>query len=156
MKALQCFLMILFLGHLLGGAGILYGAEEYKGFVIIDRKPWKTSWFQENGFWVLLARFDKGELKTYFKNAPPPSGLGIDSVNKPVKQEFRYFASGEVFTSKNSQYEQWPDGAKTWAFSYDCKIKLASGRLADGCTTAIIQEVKGIPNEIRYSLFLVP
>ncbi len=130
----------------------IYAAEIDGGLVIVDRKPWKISWVQENETcWVLLANFEKGELKTYFKKAPPKKGFGLTSDNKPVKQEFEFYF-GEKFTSTTSQYEQWPDGAKAWAFTFDGKIKRDNQTYRFG-TTAVVEEVGGADNEIRYAIF---
>lgn len=132
----------------------LFGAEIDKGLVVIDNAPWKTSWVQEsNHEWVLSVHFDKGELKTHFKKAPPYKGLGLSADNRPIKQEFVYYPSGKTYISRKSQFEQWPDGAKTWAFSYDnIAISTEEGKFR-GCTTAIIQEVGGSEDEIRYALY---
>lgn len=131
----------------------LNAAEEDNGLIILDRKPWKISWVMESeNEWVLLAHFDKGELRTYFKKAPPSKGLGLSTNNKPIKQEFKYYPSGQTFISKNGQFEQWQDGAKVYAFKYDKKFK-ANGNKFSASTTAIIEEVDGAPDEIRYAIY---
>lgn len=133
----------------------LYTAEIDHGLVIIDRKPWKISWVQESeNIWVLLARFDNGNLKTYFKNAPPSKGFGLTPANKPIKQEFEYYPSGKTFVTKEYSFEQWEDGAKAYSFSYKNKFKM-DGNEFDVGTTAIIEEVDVTPNEVRYSIFRV-
>lgn len=132
----------------------LLAAEKNHGLVIIDGKPWKISWFDEDGYWVLSAMFEKAQLKTYFKKAPPRKGLGIGASNRPVKQTFYYYPTGETYTSKDCQFEQWHDGGKAWAFSYDDKIRSEKKPLYRSCTTAIIEEVGGEPDQIRYSLML--
>lgn len=130
----------------------LDGAEVDKGLVIIDNKPWKTSWIHEDGkAWVLIAQFDKGVLKTYFKKAPPNQGFGLSADNKPSKQILKFY-SGKEFVSTNCQFEQWPDGAKAYAFSYEDNFKRDGEKLMMG-TTAIIEEVNGAENEIRYALY---
>lgn len=152
MKFFRFFIMPVTLAvTLFAGFSSLQAKEEDNGLVIIDRKPWKVSWVEESNQWVLLTHFDEGELKTYFKKAPPKQGLGVDSENKPIKQEFKYYPSGKTYTSKKSQFEQWPDGAKAWAFSYDVPIKIEGDQFLRNCTTAIIQEVDGKPDEIRYA-----
>jgi hypothetical protein len=130
----------------------LYSAEIDKGLVVIDNAPWKTSWVKEsNHEWVLSVYFDKGELKTYFKKAPPSKGLGLSADNQPIKQEFVYY--GKTHVSRKSQFEQWPDGAKAWAFSYEnIAISTDNGKFRS-CTTAIIQEVGDSEDEIRYALY---
>jgi hypothetical protein len=132
----------------------LFASEIDKGLVVIDNAPWKTSWVQEsNHKWILSVHFDKGELKTYFEKAPPSNGLGLSSDNRPIKQEFVYYPTGKTYVSHKSQFEQWPDGAKTWAFSYEnIAITTDNGKFVN-CTTAIIQEVGGSKDEIRYALF---
>jgi hypothetical protein len=123
-----------------------------KGLVILDKKPWKISWVKEDEKnWVLLANFDKGELRTYFKKVPTTKGLGLSHENNPVKQEFRFYF-GQKFTSTKSQFEQWPDGAKCYAFTYDEKFERNGQKLVFG-TTAIVEEVNGAKDEIRYALF---
>jgi len=154
MKLFKLFLPIVSWGLLVSSPNVLHAAEENNGLVVIDRKPWKTSWFEEDGYWILSTMFEKGQLKTYFKKSPPRKGLGVDSSNKPLKQEFYYYPTGKTYVSKKSQYEQWPDGAKAWAFSYDDKIRSEKGPLYRKCTTAIIEEVGNEPDEIRYALML--
>lgn len=128
------------------------GEEIDKGLVIIDNKPWKISWVKENEKnWVLLANFDKGELRTYFKKAPPSKGFGLSHDNKPTKQEFKFY-SGKKFTSTVSQFEQWPDGAKGYAFTYEQCFERDGNQFELG-TTAIIEEVGSAENEIRYAIF---
>lgn len=130
----------------------VYGVEVDKGLVIIDNKPWKISWVKEDEkTWVLLANFDKGELRTYFKQAPPAKGFGLSHENKPTKQELTFYF-GKKFTSSNCQFEQWPDGAKAYAFKFEQKFERDGEKLELG-TTAIIEEVGGAENEIRYALF---
>lgn len=132
----------------------LFSGEIDKGLVVIDNAPWKTSWVQESDHdWVLSVHFDKGELKTYFKKAPPSKGLGLSVDNQPIKQEFIYYPSCKIYVSRKSQFEQWPDGAKAWTFSYEnIAIPTENGKFMD-CTTAIIQEIGGSEDEIRYALF---
>jgi hypothetical protein len=132
----------------------LFSAEIDKGLVVIDNAPWKTSWVQEsNHEWILSVHFDQGELKTYFKKAPPSKGLGLSADNQPIKQEFRYYPSGKTYVSHKSQFEQWPDGAKTWTFLYEnINIATENGKFRS-CTTAIIQEVGDAEDEVRYALY---
>lgn len=137
---------------LIGGTNMLHATEVDGGIVIVDRKPWKVSWIQQDEkTWVLLADFDKGELRTYFKQAAPKTGFGLDRSNKPTKQEFEFFG-GPKFVSTNCQYEQWLDGAKAWAFTFDDKIKRGNQTYRFG-TTAVVEEVGGADNEIRYAIF---
>ena len=42
----------------------LTAQEEDKVLIVIDRTPWKISWVEESGQWILKALFDNGELKT--------------------------------------------------------------------------------------------
>lgn len=134
-------------------SSLVNAAEVNHGVVIVDRKPWKMSWVQESeNRWVLLANFDNGELRTYFKKAPPSKGFGLTTDNKPFKQEFKYYPSGKTFISKDCQFEQWPDGAKAYAFSYNDEFKMNGSKFSNS-TTAVIEEVGNAPNEIRYSLF---
>lgn len=138
---------------LLAGFSSLHAVEEDIGLVVFDRKPWKISWVEESTQWVLLTYFDKGELRTYFKKAPPKKGLGVDFENKPIKQEFKYYPSGKTYISNESQFEQWLDGAKAWCFSYE-KINSIVGKIKlENCTTTILQEADGTEPEIRYSFF---
>ena len=130
----------------------LTAQEEDKVLIVIDRTPWKISWVEESGQWILKALFDNGELKTFFKKPPPNKGLGGSCENKPVKQEFKYYPSGSTYTSRESQFEQWPDGAKGWAFVYEDTIKVTGDQFG-ACTTAIIQEVGDKQDQIRYILF---
>ena len=137
----------------LGFNGIqsLGASEVDKGLVIIDNEPWKVSWVQDDkGCWVLKAYFDQGILSTYFKAPPPKTGLGLSPDNKPIKQEFE-FHLGKKFTSTDSQFEQWTDGAKAWAFLFEQPFERGEVALEFG-TTAIIQEVAGKEDEIRYAL----
>lgn len=135
-----------------GFAQQIYSTEVDKGLVIIDNKPWKTSWVKENDkIWVLVAHFEKGELKTYFTKAPPTTGFGLSSENKPIKQEL-VFHSGKSFTSTVCEFEQWPDGAKAYSFKFDEKFEREGKKLELG-TTAIIEEVGSAENEIRYAIF---
>lgn len=151
-KILNRAVLGLFYSLLFNPFQIAINAEEVdNGLVIVDRKPWKTSWVQEEKNWILIAHFDAGSLKTYFKNAPPAKGFGLSANKKPIKQEFE-FHSGKKFTSTNSQFEQWPDGAKAYAFTYEEKLERGNNKYQFG-TTAIIEEVDGNENEIRYSIF---
>ncbi|QLH35248.1 MAG: hypothetical protein HWD61_03090 [Parachlamydiaceae bacterium] len=76
---------------LIGSFNTLSATEVDSGMVVVDRKPWKISWIQQDEkTWVLLADFDKGELRTYFKQPPPKTGLGLNRTNKPIKQEFEF------------------------------------------------------------------
>lgn len=127
-------------------------AEVDNGIVIVDRKPWKISWIQEGKDWILIAHFDKGTLKTYFKDEPPAKGFGLSRNKKPTKQEFESYLG--KFTSTNCQYEQWPDGAKAYAFKYK-QIVEREGQKCNFGTTAVVEEVGEAENEIRYSLFRV-
>lgn len=151
---LSKFLIVSFVLFGLGaGLSTVSAAEEDKGLVVIDRKPWKTSWIEKSNKWVLLVHFDKGELRTHFNKPPPVKGLGIELENKPSKQEFKYYPSGKTYSSKNSQFEQWPDGAKAWVFVYeDIDIVVEKIKFIN-CITAIIQEAEGAQDEIRYSFF---
>lgn len=136
---------------LIGNFNTLPATEVDNGMVVVDRKPWKVSWIQQDEkTWVLLADFDKGELRTYFKQPPPKTGFGLDRSNKPTKQEFEFFG-GQKFVSTTCQYEQWPDGAKAWAFKFDDKFKRGTQTYQFG-TTAVIEEVEGTDNEIRYAI----
>lgn len=137
---------------LIGSFNTLSATEVDSGMVVVDRKPWKISWIQQDEkTWVLLADFDKGELRTYFKQPPPKTGLGLNRTNKPIKQEFEFFG-GQKFVSTNCQYEQWPDGAKAWAFKFDNKFKRGNQTYQFG-TTAVIEEVGDAENEIRYAIY---
>ena len=127
--------------------------EVNNGIVIVDRKPWKISWIQEGNEWILIANFDKGTLRTFFKDEPPTIGFGLSRNKKPTKQEFEFF-SGKKFTSTNCQYEQWPDGAKAYAFVYEQKFEREGEKLKLG-TTGIIEEVGQAENQIRYTLYKV-
>ncbi len=130
----------------------LNAAEVDKGLMIIDNKPWKISWVQENDIlWVLIAQFDNGTLRTFFKRPPPSKGLGLSPDNQPTKQEFEFYL-GKKFTSTKSQFEQWLDGAKCYAFIYEEKFE-REGRQLEFGTTAIIEEVDNAENEIRYAMF---
>lgn len=150
-KILIITTLLLILGSFRGFIpGQIHAAEVDGGLVIVDRKPWKISWVQEEKNWVLIAKFDKGTLKTYFNNAPPTKGFGLSSNNKPIKQEFDFY-HGQKFTSTNCQYEQWQDGAKCWAFTYKQKFRRNGHKLEFG-TTAVIEEVGEAENEIRYSI----
>ena len=134
--------------------GQINAVEEDKGLVIVDRKPWKISWVQENEkTWILIANFEKGTLRTYFKKEPPEKGLGLSRDNKPYKQEFEFYF-GKKFISTNCQYEQWPDGAKAYAFAYQQKFE-RDGKKFELATTAVIEEVGDAENEVRYSIFRV-
>lgn len=138
--------------HLITGINALHATEVDGGIVIVDRKPWKVSWIeQDEKTWVLLADFDKGELRTYFKQPPPKTGFGLDRTNKPTKQEFEFFG-GQKFVSTNCQYEQWPDGAKAWAFKFENKFNRGAQKYQFG-TTAVIEEVGDADNEIRYAIY---
>lgn len=132
----------------------LFAAEIDIGLLVGDNDPWKISWIQEsNHTWVLSARFDKGELNTFFQIPPPSIGLGLSADNKPIKQELVYYPSGATYISYTSQFEQWLDGAKGWTFLYDnIVIKTKNDKFVN-CTTAIIQEVGCKKDEIRYFLF---
>ncbi len=132
----------------------LFGAEIDKGLVVIDNAPWKISWIQEsNHKWILSVRFDQGELKTYFEKALPSKGLGLSADNRPIKQEFVYYPSGDTYVSHVCEFEQWLDGARTWAFSYEnIAIATENGKFVN-CSTAIIQEIGSSQDEIRYALF---
>jgi hypothetical protein len=92
-------------------------------------------------------------MKTYFKKQPPSKGLGLSPDNEPTKQEFDFYL-GKKFTSTKCQYEQWPDGAKAFAFMYEQKFERDGKQYKLG-TTAIIEEVGNAENEIRYALFRV-
>lgn len=142
--AIVCFLSFVML------LPLLMGEEVDRGLTIIDREPWKVSWIEEGKNWILTANFDKGTLKTYFKDAPPEKGYGLSSSRKPSKQEFEFY-SGEKFTSTDFQYEQWPDGAKAYAFKYG-KAFEREGKKLEFSTTALIEEVEETENEIRYAL----
>lgn len=128
-------------------------SEVDSGIVIVDRKPWKISWIQESQEWVLIANFEKGVLRTFFKDEPPAKGFGLSRYSKPLKQEFEFYF-GKKFTSTNCQYEQWPDGAKAYAFTYQQKFE-RDGKKFEFGTTAVIEEVGDAENEIRYSIFRV-
>ncbi|MDP1608524.1 MAG: hypothetical protein Q8L98_04330 [Chlamydiales bacterium] len=155
MKVLRFLFASVVFGGLFAGSITLNAAEENHGLMIVDQKPWKVSWVQKSNQWILLVRFDKGELKTYFKKEPPSKGLGLDSENIPIKQELNYYPSGKTISSKNSQFEQWPDGAKCWAFTYSNSKINVDGNWFSDITTAIIQEVDGKSDEIRYVLWEV-
>lgn len=130
----------------------LHTSEVDKGFVILDRKPWKISWIQEDEqIWVLVANFDRAELRTYFTKAPPSKGFGLSHENKPIKQEFNFYFAGK-FSTTNCQYEQWPDGAKGYSFIYGQQFK-RDGKKYTLETTAIIEEVGDAENEIRYAIY---
>lgn len=129
-------------------------AEEDKGFLIIDRKPWKISWVKENErTWILTANFEKGTLRTYFKKEPPEKNFGLSHDNKPYKQELEFY-SGIKFESTDCQYEQWPDGAKAYAFKYEQKFERNGAKL-ELTTTGIIEEVGNAENEIRYAMYKI-
>lgn len=130
----------------------LYSEEVDHGFVIVDRKPWKVAWVKEdNNTWVLVANFDKGESRTYFKKAPPEKGLGLAHDNQPIKQEFKFYF-GEKFTSTACQFEQWPDGCKAYGFTYNKKFSRGGENFFLG-VISIIQEINGAEDEIRYSIY---
>lgn len=126
-------------------------AEIDHGVVVVDRKPWKISWIEEDNHWILLANFDKGTLKTYFNNAPPEKSFGLSRHKKPTRQELEFYF-GLKFTSTDCQYEQWPDGAKAYSFKYEQKLQRGNEKF-NAVTTAIIEECDRAENEIRYSLF---
>ena len=91
-------------------------------------------------------------LRTYFKRRPPhKKGFELSHSNKPVKQEFEFYF-GQKFTSTNCQYEQWPDGAKCYAFKYEQKFERDGSKFEFG-TTAVVEEVGEAENEIRYAIF---
>ena len=126
-------------------------AEINWGRLIVDRKPHSISWVQEKDDWVLTAHFDKAIIRTYFKNPPPPIGLGLDPKNRPERQEFLYFPIGKIFTSTNCQFEQWLDGGKAYAFEYNNEFALHGEKHE----LAVVSIVEGTtdPSEVRYSLF---
>ncbi len=128
-------------------------AEVDHGIVIVDRKPWQTSWIQKSeNCWCLVSRFDKGKVTTYFTEIPPKLSFGIHSENKPVKQEFEFYFTDKTVVSKKFQFEKFPDGAWGLVFSYDDTFVFDGKKLHD-LTVSIFQEPDGAPGEIRYSLF---
>ncbi|MDN3507018.1 MAG: hypothetical protein P0S96_07305 [Simkaniaceae bacterium] len=127
-------------------------AEVDNGFMLINREPWKISWVQESEkVWSLTAIFDNGITKTYFEGPPPTKGFGLTPSKKPIKQEFKYFPANKTFTSKNFQFEQWPDGAKALSFEFDQSFKMMGKKYRLG-VVSIIQEVGGAQDEVRYSI----
>lgn len=132
----------------------IYGSEIDHGILIVDRKPWKISWVEnKDNDWVLLANFDKLEIRTFFKHPPPETGFGLSHKNKPYKQEISFYL-GKKFSSTDCQYEQWPDGAKAVSFIYKNKLE-REGEVLELTNTAVIEEVNGAKNEIRYTLYKI-
>jgi len=130
-----------------------YSKETNTIMFIIDRKPWKMNWIEASkNNWVLEAYFDKGVVKTYFKQAPPSKGMGLSYKNKPIKQEFIYYPSDQTFVSKNFKYEQWPDGAKTYSCKYEKSFKIKNDKF-DSIVITLVEEVGTAPHEVRYALF---
>lgn len=130
----------------------LLNAEEIdKGLLIIDKDPWKISWVKEDKDWILIANFDKGIIKTYFKKEPPIKGFGLSPDNEPTKQEFEFYF-GQKLNSTTYQYERWPDGAKCYSFLYEQQFTRDGQRYELGAT-AIIEKEQNVQNEIRYSIF---
>ena len=62
---MKCKMLQAIVGLLLGFILNFYpnnlnAVEVDNGLVIVDRKPWKISWIQENeNVWVLIANFEK-------------------------------------------------------------------------------------------------
>lgn len=120
----------------------------------MDEDPWKVSWLQqEDKTWVLKVLFERGAMQTHFIEGPPSKGLGLSPTNKPDRQEL--ILDGKTFTSTDCQFEQWPDGAKGYSFRYEAKVLQRDGPVVEVGTTAIIEEVGGLPDKMRYCLYKV-
>lgn len=71
-------IMLLLVSILLFSNVLVSGSEKENSWFFIDHEPAVFCWISKgDGDWVLEARFERGVMKTYFKNAPPQSGLGI-------------------------------------------------------------------------------
>ena len=99
----------------------------------------------------IASRFRQRRTQNLFKQPPPKTGFRLDRTNKPNKQEFEFFG-GQKFVSTNCQYEQWPDGAKAWAFKFEDILNRGDRTYQFG-TTTVIEEVGDADNEIRYAIF---
>lgn len=151
-KSTLSFINILFIFTTALLSQSLHSEEVDKGSIIIDNKPWKTAWIKKDDFtWILIANFDQGELKTYFRTPPPTHGLGLCAENEPSKQELSFYF-GQKFVSTVCQFEQWTDGAKSYSFKYEQPFERDGQRYSD-ITTAIIEEVEDSEDEIRYALY---
>lgn len=80
-------------------------------------------------------------MRTYFKKNPPERGFGLSHENKPFKQEFEFYF-GKKFTSTKCEYEQWPDGAKGYSFTYEQRFERDKEKL-ELTNTGIIRGYRG-------------
>jgi hypothetical protein len=125
----------------------LNAAEIDKSILIEDNEPWQISWIKDNNnVWVLIVRFEKGLVRTYFKNAPDKLGIGLNVNNKPFKQEFTYYPCGKTFISIDCEYEQFMSGIKTFGFRYDEDIDISGKKLCFGVVTIYDQQDHGKSN----------
>jgi hypothetical protein len=86
---------------------------------LIETKPRSTFWSKSDSSWILFTLFEQAEVKTFFRTAPPETGVGISPEYTPVKQEFYLHASKESLVTRACTFIQHLDGTKSWGFSYD-------------------------------------
>lgn len=131
-----------------------FSSEKVEEKRIVDAKPLHQSWIQEqNGLWKLTFEFEKATLVTYFKH-PPQEGsfLGFDQKNKPLRQELFLNEAKKPILLKHKQFEKFSDGALSWSFKVDKKIKRKQ-EVFSGLSTVLIDDPIGNKNEYRYTLW---
>jgi hypothetical protein len=155
---------ILFIGLFLVCISPLSAEEENYGFIVRDREPRSMHWSQDaDGYWTLVARFEKVTLTTYFKKGPIAHKfeLGLNPGNIPYRQIIEFRHTGKTCESKKCEYIHAENGEKLCAFTYHEKISISGGKF-----NKIFGEIyerpqnlvtKDLPkNEVRYELWGLP
>ncbi|MGD2169224.1 MAG: hypothetical protein PVI40_03165 [Chlamydiota bacterium] len=132
-----------------------YGNESsYFGIAYYDKEPWKIAWAnKQKKEWELTASFQQAHITFYFKEGPSnQKGLNLSPENLPYKIEFRDLTSNKLFIIKEIVYEQWDDGAKTFAGRCEKKFKRDDEEF-NAIVVSIVEEIDGKANYADYWLF---
>lgn len=132
-------------------------AEERQvwGIAYADVDPIQMSWtYDLQTGWQLNAWFENYIVTYFFKKGPQSDvRLGLDSGNHPTKIKILNLSNSEsIVIDKQIQYDQFDDGAKSWAGQYLGKFE-HDGERFKALTVSVVQEVDETPDFARYILW---
>lgn len=97
----------------------------------------------------LVCFFEKATLTTYFRKSPRKKFF-FSII--PTRQEFFYYPTKQVFTSKNYENRLWDDGVAGYSFTYEDIEMTADSKKFTHLYTTINDQYANHSFQARYTL----
>lgn len=155
MKAVFCYLLITAVGLISSGCE----SSSMKSLKVLEAvkadkrelQAKKTEWENVSGSEAcLVSHFENATVTTHFRQTDRENFF---HKAIPLKQEFAYHPTGQVFTTTKYQSRLWEDGVSGYSFRYQDILLNDSGTEFDSIFVTINDRFGGREFEARYTLY---